>query len=293
MGAALLPEGRTCLLCRSPMAERTFTIHRACYRHCAGCGSYRRETVEVSRLQTREYSDHYGNREEVRAAARERRLIWPMLLARIEAAMGAEDMGARPRRLLDVGCGFGDFLALARERGWEVEGIEVNSAMRKACLDAGLEARATPIQEHPPIERPFDVITYLNVLDSLETPTLELVTVRRFLTGGGDLWIRVPNGALHGMFLRGVSGFRGLAERWVQWGVSPLNTWLFTEEGLRRALGHAGFEQVEVTAAAIPHQSMAQRGIEATLRMAGKAFGGRVWSSSLLARARNPNQEYV
>ncbi|MCG3199397.1 MAG: hypothetical protein GHCLOJNM_03912 [bacterium] len=289
-----MSESLLCPLCGSALEPGIITLHRSAYRRCSGCRSHRRETAEVSRLHSIEYSDRYGSRKEVREAARGRRPLWPLLLDRIEADLGEGGRGRNPpRRLLDVGCGFGDFALLARERGWEVEGVEINPTMREACLAKGLNVRPTPIRELPFNGHAYNVITYLNVLDSLKTPTEELATVRRFLIEGGKIWIRVPNGALHGPLLRGFSRVRTLSEWWVRWGFSPLNEWLFTPEGLCQALRTAGFDQVEVIPAGVPHQGLPLRILERALRSVGAVRGGQVWSSSLLASARRPREDFV
>ena len=47
----------------------------------------------------------------------------------------------RPGRVLDFGCGAGDFLALERDRGWECCGVEVNERAIAAAQARGLEVR--------------------------------------------------------------------------------------------------------------------------------------------------------
>jgi SAM-dependent methyltransferase len=50
-------------------------------------------------------------------------------------------------KVLDLGCGRGEFLDLLRDRGVEGEGVDLNSAMIDACIDKGLNCRKGDILE--------------------------------------------------------------------------------------------------------------------------------------------------
>ncbi len=50
-------------------------------------------------------------------------------------------------RVLDLGCGRGEFLELLRERGVEAAGVDLNGAMIDACLDKGLDCRKQDLLE--------------------------------------------------------------------------------------------------------------------------------------------------
>lgn len=98
------------------------------------------------------------------------------------------------RRLLDVGFGNGMFLAMARERGWEVSGIEtsatnVESAKRKFSLDlwqGNFETLDKP-------EESFDAVVLLDVVEHQPDPHRFLNKAHRLLAPGGLLLLAVPN----------------------------------------------------------------------------------------------------
>jgi SAM-dependent methyltransferase len=50
-------------------------------------------------------------------------------------------------KVLDLGCGRGEFLDLLRDRGIEGEGVDLNGAMIDACIDKGLDCRKGDILE--------------------------------------------------------------------------------------------------------------------------------------------------
>jgi SAM-dependent methyltransferase len=54
---------------------------------------------------------------------------------------------ARGSRVLDLGCGRGEFLELLKENGVEAEGLDLNGLSVEACLDKGLKCRRADLLE--------------------------------------------------------------------------------------------------------------------------------------------------
>ena len=100
-------------------------------------------------------------------------------------------------KLLDLGCGVGNFLAAARDAGFDVTGIELNhNAVRFAHEYYGLRCvfairpeqfRATHTSEK------FDVVTFFEVLEHQEDPRGFLDVAKDCLAEGGYLALSVPN----------------------------------------------------------------------------------------------------
>ena len=106
---------------------------------------------------------------------------------------------AVPRRgeLLDVGCGTGNFLAAARNAGYEVIGTELDrDAARFAKDQVGLP-HIFPIsilefvQQHP--NKTFDIVTFFEVLEHQATPAAFLEGVRCCVRSRGYIALSVPN----------------------------------------------------------------------------------------------------
>ncbi len=99
-----------------------------------------------------------------------------------------------PGRLLDVGAGTGVFLAEARSRGWQVEGLELN---RWACEYAErhfcLKLQNLPFEASEFRSGSFDVVTLWHVLEHLRRPGDALRRCRGLLRPGGVLAVEVPN----------------------------------------------------------------------------------------------------
>src|SRR5690606_213073 len=138
------------------------------------------------------------------------------------------DSSHSERCLLDVGCGYGDFLETAKERGWRTLGIEIDTTMHRHCLERGLEVENRPLQESSIGKGTVDVAVYWNVLDSIPDPRREMETLSTLLKPGGQVWLRLPNGGFHGRLLRLFGRFPQLLEGFVRLEWTPLNAWLFT-----------------------------------------------------------------
>jgi SAM-dependent methyltransferase len=99
----------------------------------------------------------------------------------------------RSGALLDVGCHSGFFLEQARERGYQVSGIEPSRwAVEHARSELGLEVFHGSIEEFAPAG-PYDVITMWDVIEHLADPVGALQKLQRMLRPGGVLAFTTHN----------------------------------------------------------------------------------------------------
>jgi dolichol-phosphate mannosyltransferase len=88
-------------------------------------------------------------------------------------------------RLLDVGSYCGVFLKIARERGYEVMGVEPSTWASAYARDTlGIPTFTGQISELPP-SKPFDVICSWDVLEHVSDPMTELERINERLRPGG------------------------------------------------------------------------------------------------------------
>ena len=100
----------------------------------------------------------------------------------------------RPPRLLDIGCGSGHFLNLARQRGFEVYGIEPAPASADYAENRhGLSVIRDDIlhADLPPAS--FDVITAWDVIEHVSDPQAVLRQCVAWLRPGGIMALRFPS----------------------------------------------------------------------------------------------------
>ncbi|RDK88492.1 class I SAM-dependent methyltransferase [Marinirhabdus gelatinilytica] len=93
-------------------------------------------------------------------------------------------------KLLDIGAGTGDFLVVAKNRGWEVSGVEVSAKARSLAAEKNLDLKQD-IQEV--LSQKFDVITLWHVLEHIPNYKEMLQTYHSLLHENGILIIAVPN----------------------------------------------------------------------------------------------------
>src|SRR6266478_826074 len=109
----------------------------------------------------------------------------------------ADPLATHGGELLDIGCGTGNFLAAARDRGYDVTGIELDrNAARFAKERLGLQ-RVFPLTisefaEQHGRER-FDVATFFEVLEHQAAPVEFLQKVKTCVRPGGMIALSVPN----------------------------------------------------------------------------------------------------
>jgi 2-polyprenyl-3-methyl-5-hydroxy-6-metoxy-1,4-benzoquinol methylase len=107
----------------------------------------------------------------------------------------------RPGRLLDIGCGEGAFLQVARDRGYDVSGVDLDPGNIATAQGRGLSNVACGLVvnaggELIPMLRtaaPFDWVTAFEVLEHQADPAGFLRAVKSQLSSGGRMCGSVPN----------------------------------------------------------------------------------------------------
>jgi 2-polyprenyl-3-methyl-5-hydroxy-6-metoxy-1,4-benzoquinol methylase len=102
----------------------------------------------------------------------------------------------RPGRgtLLDVGPNIGTCLEVARARGWQVRGIEINAEAADYCRRRrGLDVVAGTLDSRPFPPANFDVVVMGDVIEHLSDPSLTMRQVQELLRPGGVVLISTPN----------------------------------------------------------------------------------------------------
>ena len=92
--------------------------------------------------------------------------------------------------LLDIGAGTGDFLAVAKQDGWQTIGIEPNDKAKKIAQNKGVQLiEATNLLE----DYSIDVITMWHVLEHVPNVENQIKEIKRLLKPNGSIIIAVPN----------------------------------------------------------------------------------------------------
>lgn len=108
---------------------------------------------------------------------------------------GLSERTATGRRLLDIGAHAGRFMHLARNAGWQPEGIELNPRTAEyASTRTGLLVHAVNVDRLPLADRRYGAITLIDVLEHVPEPVALLSRVDVALEAGGWVVVKVPSG---------------------------------------------------------------------------------------------------
>ena len=137
--------------------------------------------------------------------------------------------------LLDVGCGDGAFLALARTCGWDVVGIDPDPKAAANAAKQGLSVYVGGVEYFHGKSEIFDVITLNHVIEHVHDPIGVLKTCFELLKPGGQIWLETPNVKCLG-HTRFQKNWRGLEV--------PRHLVIFNRHSLKQALYYAGFREM-------------------------------------------------
>ncbi len=102
-----------------------------------------------------------------------------------------------PGSILDVGCGDGGFLLLCRQGGWNCSGVELSKQAAMRAAQKGMTILSPRALERGEWAQHFDVVTLINVLETVADPVIMLGQVATLLAPGGIVIIRATNGLFH------------------------------------------------------------------------------------------------
>jgi 2-polyprenyl-3-methyl-5-hydroxy-6-metoxy-1,4-benzoquinol methylase len=142
-------------------------------------------------------------------------------------------------RLLDVGTGFGFFLAEMKNRGWDVMGVEISEkAVVYARNVLGLTIHPGPTEKVDFPDNYFDAVTGFYVIEHLPHPMAFLKECYRILKPGGLLLLRYP----HTTPIKSLLHFLGIRNRLYD---LPAHLSDFSPKVIQRCLERTGFEKCQ------------------------------------------------
>jgi 2-polyprenyl-3-methyl-5-hydroxy-6-metoxy-1,4-benzoquinol methylase len=172
-----------CPICAGASTENLAVLRGNALLRCRACG-HRFLHVNASTVEVI-YNDHYaGFRDDPVFEREATRLVATELVPRVPP----------PAELLDVGCGNGAFLAVARAAGYAVLGVDVSEAAGELCRKRGMEARIGDVRSEQVIgnHEKFGLITFWDVIEHLPDPASFLRRAYDALVPGGCVVIKTP-----------------------------------------------------------------------------------------------------
>lgn len=154
-------------------------------------------------------------------------------------------------RLLDVGCGSGGALVLARFRGADVTGLDVAPDLLEVAAERlpDAELRCGDMEHLPYPDDAFDAVTHANSVIYAEDPARAIREARRVLTPNGRLAMAVWADPADCEFRHAMEALRALLPELPQ-GDGPFT--LAGAGALEAEMESAGVEPVEVRTVPVP-----------------------------------------
>jgi 2-polyprenyl-3-methyl-5-hydroxy-6-metoxy-1,4-benzoquinol methylase len=228
-----------CPLCRSArydIVEHTEAPYRVV--RCSDCSLVYVDPIpNVGELSRHYNQDYYA--EWISTQRKKRERMWARRLKSIERV-------TKKGSILDVGCGEGLFLELAKRNGWRVHGTDVSAyATEFASKRLGQSVFCGEIWDAPFNEQSFDVITMWHVLEHTTSPMQTLQEVRKLLKPGGLVVLAVPN--LNDRLMQAAYRLvKGRKLRLFSIGDKEIHLFHFSVQSLRLLLEKTGFTCVKV-----------------------------------------------
>lgn len=145
--------------------------------------------------------------------------------------------GDASKRLLDVGCGNGDYMLRAQEMGLSVRGCEPDPRAVTRSRERGLDVVNGDAFSSELDGQEFDMVTLNHVIEHVDDPVGLLDQLFDRLAPGGVLWMALPNPEALGIHLYGAAwkGFH-----------PPFHLLIPRQRILEKWLHQSGFEKVKL-----------------------------------------------
>ena len=235
-------EAVACPLCGSDKGNPLFEWRNTRMVRCHGCSLvYRNPRQKASDIHEAYAGNQTSLELEERVGNRRRHQFGRFL----------DSLPERPGRLLDIGCGYGFFLKLAAERGWEAVGVDPNpQGIAYAKERLHVNALLGDLKDVHFPDGSFDLVTLWNVLDHSLEPLDILLEIHRVLKEDGYIFIRTPNAGWNYLSFR-LTNFLSRVGLGKVFEERPFATFIFhlsnfSRPTLRLLFDHSGFIPISI-----------------------------------------------
>jgi SAM-dependent methyltransferase len=210
---------------------------------CLDCGFIFNATNN-SEISRQDLANHYQNIDPHEAVAICKQ---PFFISALEHL--SSRCTEKKKSILDVGCGFGYFLELAKEKGWHTTGVEiagcaVQKAKERRVIDSIFHGS---LREARYPDNSFDAVTLWDVLFMIDEPFEDLMQCYRILKNGGIIGIRLRNVLFQKMLYRCFSPFKNLASRIGLKQPYVFHSYCFSPDSIYMLLSRIGFTNIQIT----------------------------------------------
>lgn len=221
----------TCNLCGSPDSTVLWVENGINVVKCKNCGFAYSQMLPEKVFERKEKAEDIFTETE-----KQKKKVYSQVLELFKA----KGSGG----LVDVGCRTGNFLLYCKREGFQpIVGIEISEKFAKFTSALGFKVFNCRLEETALPDQSFDIITYLETLEHINTPVHELTEAYRILKHNGIIVVEVPNLTFQ-LFKAKVSRFFHIGCFGLK---SHDHLAHFTDKTIRDALAKAGFKNIRTT----------------------------------------------
>jgi 2-polyprenyl-3-methyl-5-hydroxy-6-metoxy-1,4-benzoquinol methylase len=152
-------------------------------------------------------------------------------------------IGYAGQKVLDVGCGSGEYLKLLRLRGCKLFGIDIGKVDEEELTQIGIKYINCELRDAPFPDQMFDVVIINHVFEHLEDPIYHAGKLYRMLKPGGVLVVGLPNVASINRYIFG--------RFWFPFEI-PRHLFHYTPEVISRIFEGVGFIREKIKFNTVP-----------------------------------------
>lgn len=141
------------------------------------------------------------------------------------------------QRLLDVGCGNGNAMAVAKSIGWQAVGVDPDPKAIEAAKAKNFNVSLGDIRNFDGQSKAFDAIILSHVIEHVPDPSPTLNRAFDLLVPGGTIFVDTPNISSRGARKFG-KNWRGIE--------APRHLVLFNSKSLVRLMKEIGFTEISL-----------------------------------------------
>lgn len=178
-------------------------------------------------------------------------------------------------KLLEIGSGYGQFIWIAQNAGFECEGIELGiEAADYAKNKYNLKISNNPLTENSYEKNSFDIIVMFHVFEHLTNPKEIMENCLKFLKPGGKLIIEIPD-------IEYVRKF-GSHQHKINSLHFPFHVGFYKRSALKNILADTGFSQICIKSVTDQYYNQQPNILKTQLSNILKFFGqsGLIWASA-------------
>jgi len=177
-----MSEHQQCLICDSTRLKDMPDYQQFHLTKCQNCGFvFAKKIPTLHELE--EHYKGYGRND----------YLSPITIKRYHELLDRFEPYRKTNKLIDVGCGIGYFLEVAKERGWEVYGTEYTKEAVDICESKGINMQQGALDISNYELGTFDVVTSFEVIEHINNPQEEVNNFNALLRPEGLAYITTPN----------------------------------------------------------------------------------------------------